>query len=241
MAKGFGKNQNQTGNKKGQKAYRAFLDEILWATANSRENSQFMFWLIEENYHKLNDGFVKFLRHWLKPHLAKESLKLAELRAKLIIDFSIYIAEFPRGDREINMEIAIACIEVAITFFKRDLFPKEWGFSQKNIASFYRRRIRGYRSENLEKAIVACQKALEVFTPETFPKEWAITQNTLGLVYSDRIEGDIAENQEIAITCCQAALEVFNPEVNAREWGSCQHNLGLAYNRRIKGNLRENQ
>ncbi|NEP77314.1 MAG: tetratricopeptide repeat protein [Okeania sp. SIO3B3] len=242
MAKGFGKNQNKTGNKKGQKAYRAFLDEILLATANSRKNPQLIFWrLIEENSHKLNDGFVEFLQHWLKLNLGKESLKIAGLRAKSILDFSVYIAEFPRGDQEINIEIAIAGIEAAITFFKRGLFPEEWGLSQKNIASFYRRRIRGDRSENLEKAIAICQKALQVFTLETFPKEWAITQNTLGLIYSDRIRGDIAENQEIAISCYKAVLEVFNRETSAIEWGLLQHNLGLAYNRRIKGDLRENQ
>ncbi|MGD1716942.1 CHAT domain-containing protein [Dapis sp. BLCC M172] len=241
MAKGFGKNQNQTENKKGQKTYRAFLDEILFATANSRKNPQLMFCLIEENYQKLNDGFVEFLQHWLKLNLAKESLKVAELRAKSIIDFSLYIGEFPRGDIEINIEIAIAGIEAAITFFKRDFFPEEWGLCQKNIASFYRRRIRGDKAENLEKAIAACQKALQVLTRDIFPKKWAMTQNTLGLVYSDRIKGDISENQEIAISCYKAALEVFNREVYAREWGRLQHNLGLAYKRRIKGNLRDNQ
>jgi len=241
MAKGFGKKQQASGNTKGQKAYRDFLDEILWATAESVQDPEFMFWFIRNNQNKLNDGFVQFLRHWVKPYLAKEALTKAELMAMTIRVFSTHLFEYSFGDMEINIEVSIAGLKVADAVFTRELFPKEWGLNQKGLASLYRRRIRGDRSENLEKAMTACQEALQVFSRDKFPQEWAITQNTFGLVYSDRIEGDIAENQEKAIACYKGALEVFTREVDATEWGRLHHNLGLAYRRRIKGDLRENQ
>ncbi|MBG1265627.1 hypothetical protein [Nostoc sp. WHI] len=55
------------------------------------------------------------------------------------------IQQFPLGSKASNMEIAIACYEIALTVYTRSVFPVDWAMTQNNLGIAYGDRILGER------------------------------------------------------------------------------------------------
>jgi hypothetical protein len=96
--------------------------------------------------------------------------------ARKLRRFSLFIREFPKGNRASNIEIAIAGYEVLTKFFPRYAFPKLWSIHQNSWAFVIGSGYRGDREENLKSAISFCKAALQVRTREAFPEDWAMTK-----------------------------------------------------------------
>jgi hypothetical protein len=78
----------------------------------------------------------------------------------VIGNFSIFLKNFPLGNRANNIEIAITGYRIILTIFTQTDFPVEWATTNNNLAVAYSDRIRGDKAENVEKAIECCQNAL---------------------------------------------------------------------------------
>jgi CHAT domain-containing protein len=183
------------------------------------------------------------------PHrieLCRRALELVEreqnpgLWAALQGELANALAQNPHGDREENLERAIAGYDQALVVMTREVMPGDWAKATNNLADAYGDRIRGDRAENLERAIQMYGQALEVRTREAMPVEWATTQANLALAYSHRIRGDRSENQEHAITGYEQALEVLTREAMPVEWAATQMNLASAFLQRSRGDRAEN-
>ncbi|MEH1960653.1 MAG: CHAT domain-containing protein [Nostoc sp.] len=220
--------------------YGQFLLEILQATAKSNGDAQVIYPLLAANTDKLNHIFAELLRRWATNTLAEAEPDTARSIAAVIVNFSNLIQQFPLGSKASNMEISIACYEIALTVYTRSAFPQNWATTQNNLGAAYGNRIFGERAENIELAIAAYSAALSVYTRSAFPQNWATTQNNLGEAYRNRIFGERAENIELAITAYSAALEVLTRSAFPEQWATLQNNLGNAYGNRIFGERAEN-
>ena len=129
-------------------------------------------------------------------------------------------------NRATNIEIAIACDEIALIVWTRDDYAEKWAMIQNSMAIDYYSRIREDRAENIEKAIACYDLALLVRTRDAFPQQWAMTQNNLATAYSDRIREDRAQNIEKAIKLFEAALEVRTPTTLPIDCLGTGRNLG---------------
>jgi CHAT domain-containing protein/Tfp pilus assembly protein PilF len=216
---GFGKPKD---GKPSGKSSRQFFETVLDASGTGNWERVYRF--LDENEDKLNDNFARLVRQDAEVKLRNPRQR--QIQAEKLWHFSLFIAEFPRGNRASNIEIAIAGFEVLTKFFPRNAFPVQWAALQNGLGIRYGKRIRGDRAENLKRAVSFYKVALEVRTREAFPEEWATTQMNLGIGYSE------LEQFSEAIAAYQAALEVRTHEVSPEKWAMTHHNLGVTYNER---------
>ncbi|MEM9541007.1 MAG: tetratricopeptide repeat protein, partial [Cyanobacteria bacterium P01_E01_bin.42] len=172
------------------------------------ENSTKVYQLVEA---KLDESILEALPCTFDQLIKGETSKKQQNIAGLFVNFGNFLQKFPRGDRQLNLEVSITAYEQALKVFDHSAFPKKWAMTQNSFGVAYRNRIRGERADNLEKAIAAYELALQVYTPSAFPEQWVMTQNNLGAAYNDRIRGEKADNLEKAIAAYELALQVYTP------------------------------
>lgn len=181
-----------------------FLFRVFVAMTESQEDLHPLHSLLAANQDKLNDRFIQVLRDvgiaQLSPakNLAFASQKIAfQVFAQAIMFLGTIMYEFSEGDKEINLEISIACYEVAATFFSQSAFPPTWALIQSALGKIYCDRIRGNHPENLKLAQQYLQAALEVFASPQFAEQRIQVQQELERVI--RIEKQLEEtaNSEV--------------------------------------------
>ncbi|MEG5057077.1 tetratricopeptide repeat protein [Microcoleus sp. A2-D2] len=219
--------------------YAKFILELLQAEASNGDISytKVTYPMLEGRQHLLDSRFAQSLQQ-VSQRLITENPKTIELIVALIENLSIHISEYPYGNRENNLEIAITGYQIVLS--NREPGSQKFAQTQYNLANDYSNRIKGSRADNLERAIEFYDAALTVYTLEDFPKNWANTQNCLAAAYTNRINGSRAENVELAISCYQAALTVYTFDDFRETWANTQNSLAAAYTDKIKGSRAEN-
>lgn len=144
------------------------------------------------------------------------------------------------GDREENVEEAIAALSAALEVRPRDRMPAEWARARSNLAHAYMDRIRGVRGDNVERCIEGLSEVLEVRTRDLAPMEFAGTQMDLASAYVERQDGSRAENLERALAGFDTALSVWTPAREPFDWATAQHNRANTLCVRLEGDRREN-
>ncbi|NER19185.1 MAG: tetratricopeptide repeat protein [Symploca sp. SIO1C2] len=220
--------------------YLQFLMQVLEAIAESGDNSQVVYPLLQANLDKLDDGLTQIVQAWATETLATVEPQQAQFIAVDLVNLGNLMQEFPLGNEASNLETAITCYQNALEVCTREAMLVDWAMTQNNLAAAYSKRILGDKAQNLENTIACYQNALEVRTREAMPVEWAKIQNNLAIAYSDRMLGDKAQNLEDAIACFHNALEVFPRKAFPFEWARTQNNLAIAYSDRILGDKAQN-
>ncbi|MEH1821652.1 MAG: CHAT domain-containing tetratricopeptide repeat protein [Nostoc sp.] len=219
--------------------YEELIQMILQAVHNSKKNPDILYYILEANIDKINDGFPSELKKYIK-NLFESNLLLSEIIAVDIVNFSSFITNFLLGNTAINREIAIAGYEVSQSILTSQVFPQEWAVIKNQLGNAYRFRIKGDREENIELAIESQKAALKVFEQIDDSQKWADVKNNLGLAYLERAKENKEQNIELAISAFKETLQVFTKEVSPNEWAVTQNNLGIAYLDRIAGTRPEN-
>ena len=220
-------------------AYLNFLTQLLQATSDSNGDPYVVYPLLQANLEKLDRKFAQILQQWAMATLPQVKSKEAPLLAATLGTLSNLMAQFPLGDRESKLEIAIALYEIVVKIFTRD-HPLEWATTQNNLGNAYRNRHEGDRTLNLEKAIAAYKAALEVYTRDAFPEDWAMVQNNLGNAYRDRIQGDKVQNLTLAIAAYKDALQVYTREAFPEKSATIQNNMAVAREHMIENHREKN-
>jgi hypothetical protein len=89
------------------------------------------------------------------------------------------------GERDENLQRAIAAHEAALTVYTKETHPIEWARTQINLGNAWRDLPTGDKRESICRAIAAYQAALTIYTREAQPIEWARTQNNLGEAWQE--------------------------------------------------------
>ncbi|NMQ21166.1 tetratricopeptide repeat protein, partial [Candidatus Competibacter phosphatis] len=163
-----------------------FLAIVLQLIVDNRKDIQQIYPYLKANQQRLNDTLLEAISI-AAPSWFNGDKNQQKLVAAMFGGFGNLIAQFPLGNREINLELAITAYQQALQVFTREAFPKQWAAMQNDLANAYSQRIRGERAENLEQALAAFQLVLQVDTREAFPVDWAMTQHNLANAYRDRI------------------------------------------------------
>jgi tetratricopeptide (TPR) repeat protein len=187
-----------------------------------------------------DENLLIILEQYAQAKLSSLTGKSVYWFANNLVDFNIYINEFPLGSIAINKELAIKSCELGLTVLTFRDYPNNWARIKNSLGIAYSDRIRGERADNLETVIACYQEAFKVYTFAAFPEYWATTQGNLGTAYSDRIRGERADNLESAIACYQEALKVSTFTAFPYNWAMTQMNLGSAYQERIRGERADN-
>ncbi|MEM7715735.1 MAG: CHAT domain-containing protein [Cyanobacteria bacterium P01_A01_bin.68] len=217
-----------------------FLKEVLQATAQSNDDKEIVYGLLEKNTDQLNDNFAEILRLWVTDEFEEAEADQALIIAAVIFSFGNLIRQFPWGDTDSNLEIAIACYETSLKGFTYEACPEFWTLGKLYLGEDYQERKKGDKAENIEKAIALYKATLQVYNRESDSHNWAKTQLGLGRAYMNRLKGDKAENIDKAISYFNTALQVYTRESDSHTWATTQIYLGIAYDKRINGNKVEN-
>lgn len=149
-----------------------FLLEALQITFNSQGDPQKVYPLIVENLDLLEPHFIYILRKWAKQTFPRNCQNRAGIIASVLVNFGQIFWALPDGDPDINLEIALACCELALEVYNLDEFPYQWAIVHNNIALIYRNRCYGNSAHNIIKSFEHYQQAKLVFPEEIFPKKW---------------------------------------------------------------------
>lgn len=151
---------------------RQFVAALLAATVEGRGEIEAVYPLLAENVELLEPHFIKVLRQRARKTFssAPKEEKLAIARA--LTDLSRIIWAFPEGDPEIDLEIAIACNQLALEIYNFSEYPKEWATIHNNLAIAYSESCFGDTVQNDIKSYDCYQQAKKVFTCEPFPQRW---------------------------------------------------------------------
>jgi len=125
---------------------------------------QVVYLLLTQYQDRLNLTFAGTLKRWFQSKFDPENYENNQFLARTLLNFGVYIDQFPLENRANHIEIAIACYRAVLEVYTRDVFPERWAMTQNNLAVAYSDRIRGERSENLENAIACFRSTLEVYT-----------------------------------------------------------------------------
>jgi CHAT domain-containing protein/tetratricopeptide (TPR) repeat protein len=212
-----------------------FLMTVFQSIAESSGNPQVIYPLFRDNLALLDESLIPILNAWHQTQFADADEDGKQFLASVLVTFANLIQQFPLGSRLINLEIAIACYEQALSVYTLEAYPEDWAGTQMNLAVAYGNRIRGERAANLEQSIACYELALSVYTLAAYPEDWAMTHMNLANAYRDRIQGERAANLELSIACYELALSVRTREAYPEQWATTQNNLANAYSDRIRG------
>jgi CHAT domain-containing protein len=194
---------------------------------------------LQNHQHLLNDQLILAIRAWFK-NIPDASKGNYELMAEVIGRFGNIIQQTCWGNKETNVEIAIAAYDAALNAKNWHSSQVKWACIQNSRAIAYSSRIRGEKAGNIEMAIIGYNQALSIYNKQDFADDWAEVQNNLAIAYNDRIKGRKAENIETAIIGYNHALSIYNKQDFVTDWAIVNNNLASAYNDRIEGSRIEN-
>ena len=140
-----------------------------------------------------------------------------------------YLNRSLAGEREHNLERAIARLEAVFEIWTRDAAPEQWAAAQIELVEAFAFCIAGDRQANFEKAIACGEGALAVFAPTSHPAEWLNAQLRLGRCYlAHRQERDHATRVDGAIAHLEQALAACDRARSPGTWASCHVELAIA-------------
>ena len=209
---------------------------LVLMSSNAEQQAYDALMRAEQDYNLHDITLAIILYTWLVSTFHNQSREVARLQ-QYIGNAYWYL---PGGDRQANLERAIACYEAALEVRTREAFPVEWATTQDYLGSAYKELPGGDRQANLERAIACYEAAMEVRTREAFPAQWAMTQNNVGAAFWYLPGGDRQANLERAIACYQAVLEIYTREAFPVDWAMTQNNLGAAYSDLPRGDRQAN-
>jgi CHAT domain-containing protein len=220
----------------------SFIVQVLKLTAASLRDVEKVFPFLEKNLDKLNQNLIQKLREFIVS-LEEQNNPAIIYEAMMGLYFlSHSLMIFPQGNREINLDIAIAGWQMFLRFFKEqseNIIPQNiivdiqirlgFAFHEK-----YENKL-GDLYVNIEETIKCFEDTLSLDPAQNYlylgRESLADIQNKLGLAYfnKNKIKAD-PNNIEKAIRAYESALKDF-PE-NSLELAMVQNNLGYAYRAR---------
>ena len=219
-----------------------FIGEIFQCIVENQGASEPVYRLLAANQARLNGELLVAFPAVASALLGKFAGEEQHGVAELIFIFGNLIAQFPLGQRAINMELAITAYEEVLQVMTREAMPREWATAKMNLAIAYSDRIRGERAANLEAAITAYEQALKIFQPEQHPNDCRKTARSLGNLYADHQRWPAAVETygkalQAAEILYQASLSRFGQEAELAETFDLFRRA--AYAQAQAGNLQE--
>lgn len=150
-----------------------FLLEALQASFESKGDPQRVYPLLLENLDLLAPHLAYILRSWAMLAFSVVSSDESAMIADVLVDFGGIMWGFPDGSAEVNLEIAIACCEMALRIYTQADNPYQWAIAHNNLALAISLRTNGDAVENTCQAYALYYKAKQVFTRQSFPQVWA--------------------------------------------------------------------
>jgi hypothetical protein len=114
-----------------------FIEEIFQCIVENQGASEPVYRLLAANQARLNGELLVAFPAVASALLGKFAGEEQHSVAELIFIFGNLIAQFPLGQRAINMELAITAYEEVLQVRTREAMPLEWATAKMNLAIAY--------------------------------------------------------------------------------------------------------
>ncbi len=179
--------------------------KLLQAVARSSHEEKIVKKLLNRQHIYLDQTFLAFFPRFIERLFTQFKDSETTVRiASYLNSLAIELTQFTKGNRSINLELAIACCDGALLVRNKQQFPIAWAVTESNRATAYRERIEGDRLMNLQAAIAGYERALSVYDRHKSPIAWAANQANLTAA--------IASYQTTLIESNAERIEVESPE-----------------------------
>ncbi len=215
-----------------------FFVELFKVTLNSQGDEEIVHQFLDKYPTHLNPTFSALFPGFLnKLFAAFDDAETTAIIAAQFDSLAVDLIGFPRGDRSINIELAIACCERTLLEYNREKSPIEWAKAQANLATAYQNRLEGNRAKNLESAISGYEAALIVYDRTDFPIDFAMTQTNLENVRIERMESNSSSehiqhqsaDRESAIAWYDRVLTLYTQANFPIDWATTIENLAMLH------------
>jgi CHAT domain-containing protein len=214
-----------------------FFVELFKVTLNSQGDKEIVHQFLDKYLTHLTPRFLALFPGFLnKLFAAFDDPETTGIITAQFDSLGLDLETFPRGDRSINLELAIACYERILLEYSRDKFPLEWAKTNANLANAYGNRIEGEKTKNLELAISRYETALLGYNLADFPNERAEIQANLENARTAQMERHSAKNiqqqsanQESAIAWYDRVLTLYSPVNSPIDWATAIENLATLH------------
>ncbi len=112
-----------------------------------------------DRHHHVQDAVTAIILYTLLLTIPGENSEVGYLQNNLGLAYS----DLPGGERQANLQAAIACYQAALEVRTREAFPVQWAMTQNNLGAAYSDLPGGERQANLSRAIACYQAALGIF------------------------------------------------------------------------------
>jgi len=210
------------------------LMEILQAISDNND-AEIIYPILQEKQQYFNLTLAKILQKWSKETLSEllvNQLEKAEAQAKLILNFSDLLREFPIEDSRDNfLNIAIIGYQSALIVFEGDRFDRARTFYNLGIIYVKLAENAVDAVRNLELAIPFFDQAIDICTRLNLEENLSHTLPSLGFIYFTLAEKGVDEvrNLELAIPLYLQAKQIYT-KLNLKEnLSRTLNNLGVIY------------
>jgi len=152
---------------------REFVEALLNASIEGRGEIGAVYPLLVESVELLEPHFIYELRSWGRETFPQLSQEKKVAIANALADLSRVIWALPEGDPDIDLEIAIACNELALELLNSSEAPELWATINNNLALAYSERSFGDTVNNDLKSYASYHQAQQIFPCQPFPEQWA--------------------------------------------------------------------
>ena len=204
--------------------YGDFIAQIMNALHNSGSAKVVVYPLLRSKRQNLDYNLVEVLQILWETMIPEVSEEVRKEMGHKILEFSDLIQDFPEGNNNINIEIAITGWEIITPVFPVKYYKQQGGKIQLNRGLAYLQRTQGYQSNNLQTAIECFNDALEAYTYEEYPQEWITIQTNLGIAYREHTLFNFSK----AVEHFSAVLEKYGNRRD-RQWANIKNELGRTY------------
>jgi tetratricopeptide (TPR) repeat protein len=197
--------------------------ELYQTVIDTNGDEQAAYQVLEANSDQLNNEFAAQINCWIEIIFPDLTLEEVEATINVLLGINNWLSELPIGNKDINLEIAIASYESLLPFVEPDTLPETWATLNNHLGCDYYHRREGEQADNLAKAIDCYQLGLQVCSPDKFSQIWGLLQANLGNAYLD------SNNLEAAVTAFQASLQSYTDTEYPVRWAGTHNRLGLIY------------
>ena len=216
-----------------------FILELLSLIFDHDANPQYIYPYLRKNLNLLNEKLIDILQNHVFPMVKNVSLEQVNWMAYSLGNLGTLLINFDYGDKPTNIEIAIVSLQNSTSIYgkTKETNPKNWIFTQSELAKAYRNRLRGNPAENIEQSISIYLEISKLEDQNS--TEWANGQLNLAVAYIHRIQGNKKDNFCLAEECFKKASKVYLEQDLVEEWAVLEYNFGKFYDDFINFKLEE--
>ena len=139
-----------------------FLLEVLKDIYKSGGDRSRVYQCLQANLDLLDDRLVKLLRSWGTHRLTTVKPTAAFILAQTVINFSQLVEQFPQGNKETNLEIAIAGYETALLVFTAKVYPQDFANLQGALARAKQQRQEAIERQTINSSVARITREIEI-------------------------------------------------------------------------------